>query len=409
MPSKKGHEAELGMMDNVGKITIKELRKLGKRVDAVMQHGETIHQVFFASEEFDLKPSLETMVALALYPGMKTGCDLEVNGALSSQLLKAIPVIQDVYQCWYPSFKHIQLLNTQGKPAGMAPTKGTGLFFSGGMDCWYSLLKHQDEISDLIYVWGWEVHHDDRASFEKDLLFLRTIADAFHKRLIVIRTNLGTFTESYLPLHRMYGTALAGLAHMLSAEIGRVFIASEDWYSVLLPGGSSVFVDPRWSSETLEIIHDGLEVTRLGKARLVGQDKTALRTLRVCWEHPSGILNCGSCEKCLRTMINLQIVGALEECTTFAVPLEPRGLKHLTFFHPSAVIYVEENLKALEQQPWNRNLYRALRRVLNRHYLHNLVEKLYPGLLTRMYRWKSRVFQHEGRKRSQKREDSHES
>jgi hypothetical protein len=35
-------------------------------------------------------------------------------------------------------------------------------------------------------------------------------------------------------------------------------------------------------------------------------------------------MNCGECEKCLRTMVGLRIVGALERCPTFPdqVPLE---------------------------------------------------------------------------------------
>ena len=131
---------------------IQDIHKAGKRVETTFRFGAQTHQVFVESDDFDLVPKREMAVALSLYAGMLNNADLEINGSISPRVLAAIPHIQDFYHCWEPSFKHITLRNVQaGAPAGER-AKRVALFFSGGLDCWYSLLKSQAEITDIIYI-----------------------------------------------------------------------------------------------------------------------------------------------------------------------------------------------------------------------------------------------------------------
>jgi hypothetical protein len=373
---------------------IKEISKLGNRVEASIRHGERMHLVFFESEDFDLAPVREALVAFCLYPCMKTGCDLDVNGNLSRRMLAAIPHIQDFYHCWDPSFQHVALRNAQPQaPAGDSPRR-VALFFSGGLDCWYSLLKSQAEITDLVYLWGFDIPLSNPALYEKALASIRQAAEAFNTHLIVIRTNARDFTEKYVPYNKMYGSMLAGLAHLLSKEVGKVYIAGGEWYTTLVASGSHVLTDERWSTENLQIIYDGLELSRLGKARVVGQNELAMQTLRVCWANPDNDYNCGRCEKCLRTMVNLQVAGALERCTVFAVPLSLKRLSKLTFFDSGDLIYLEENTRAAQKQPHNRKLFRTLRRVINRFYFFDFLRRMrgnYPHLLPNLSWVKKRL------------------
>ena len=41
------------------------------------------------------------------------------------------------------------------------------------------------------------------------------------------------------------------------------------------------------------------------------------RHLRVCWQNVGTDLNCGRCEKCVRTMAMLAGAGVLDRCETF--------------------------------------------------------------------------------------------
>ena len=89
-------------------------------------------------------------------------------------------------------------------------------------------------------------------------------------------------------------------------------------------------LDPSYSSAALEVRHDGLRYTRFEKVALVSEWKPALQTLRSCFDAFRSDLNCGECEKCLRTMTSLLIVDRLQDCSTYAFDdLSPGMLRKL--------------------------------------------------------------------------------
>jgi hypothetical protein len=118
-----------------------------------------------------------------------------------------------------------------------------------------------------------------------------------------------------------HGAALAAVAHALAPNHGKVYIASSQSYANLHPWGSHPLLDPLWSSEAVQIVHDGGE-TRMNKLRVLVQYPEVLARLRVCWENP-GSYNCGLCGKCVRTMLGLYALG-VEHCAAFPDTLTPR-------------------------------------------------------------------------------------
>lgn len=102
--------------------------------------------------------------------------------------------------------------------------------------------------------------------------------------------------------------------------------------------------DHLWSTEQCRIEHHGSHLTRTQKIELVAEHQDALDVLRVCWRHVDRY-NCGECEKCLRTMVALEIVGALNRCPTFAVPLDLDAVAGLRFTDPDLPIWWRENLE----------------------------------------------------------------
>jgi hypothetical protein len=56
---------------------------------------------------------------------------------------------------------------------------------------------------------------------------------------------------------------------------------------------------------------------------LQGEDNLASELLRVCWRNPDGTYNCGRCEKCVRTMVQLLAADALRQCSVFERGLVP--------------------------------------------------------------------------------------
>lgn len=179
-----------------------------------------------------------------------------------------------------------------------------------------------------------------------------------------METNLREFSDRYVNWYLYHGAALAAVGLLLSSRFRKMFIAASRTYADLIPIGSHPLLDPLWSTETLEFVHDGCEATRIEKAAAIASDNIALKHLRVCWENRSGAYNCGQCEKCLRTMACLRTIGVLQRCSTFESPLNLKALAHIDVEWTHRT-HFEKNLEVLEKSGADPELAGALRRCLS--------------------------------------------
>lgn len=254
-------------------------------------------------------------------------------GSVSPLLASNLKTLRDIYVAWNGS---IQMpITFEISSNATIPASGVSLFFTAGVDSFYSLIKHRDEIDNLILVHGFDIPLADTETFAQTEALAREAAHVFGKRLIVARTNMRWERPSvpiltvkrwewpHVPCgwEMTHGGAMAAVAHALAPNHGKVYIASSSSYSQLMPWGSHPLLDPLWSTEAVRIVHDSGE-TRLDKLRLLAQYPEALARLRVCIE-TLGSKNCGLCEKCMRTMLGLRAIGA-DPCIAFPDTLTPR-------------------------------------------------------------------------------------
>ncbi len=299
-------------------------------------------------------------MAVALPAAMKLGLPLHVEGPVSPQLLASIPSIQAIYHAWNPDWRVIPV---SAEPAQPAPhgSGGVACFFSGGVDSFYTLLKHLDEIDALIFIHGFDISLDNTPFRARVSAAVREVAAACAKPLIEVETNLKEFVIRHSPWEYAHGALLAGVALSLSSRFSRIYIAASEFYGLAatIPWGSHPLLDPLWSTERTTIVHDGCEATRMDKVAAIARSEVALRWLRVCWENPNGEYNCGRCGKCLRTMVALRIVDALDRCNTFDRPLDLAAVarKKLCPDPPHMIQYLE----AAERAGTDPALVRALR------------------------------------------------
>jgi hypothetical protein len=272
----------------------------------------------------------DAFVAVLLTPAMLLGERIRIDGAVSGQLMQSLPLLQAIYQEWNEGFSIISVESTDLdlSVASERRAGGVSLFFSLGVDSFYSLLKNNrdhpnDEktIDNLLFVRGLDIAIDDPkvdGLFNMSVQNAKRVADQFRKKLLVASTNLRNFTNKYVSWGKTgHGAALASIALALGEGFTEVKIASTYDWEHLFPWGSHPKLDPLWSNGKVLLSHDGCEATRLDKTRLVSRDPIALETLRVCYENPDSLYNCGRCRKCLRTMAELQQCGALERCRAF--------------------------------------------------------------------------------------------
>ncbi len=270
--------------------------------------------------------SLLWTVPLRLVEAVATGRPAEL-GTVPPPLADRLPEIRDIYAAWIKGGSAVPLIYNRAPSAPDAP-QGVSLFFSGGVDSYHSLVKHRDEIDQLILVHGFDIPLTETVFFSTAESLVRRAAQTFGKRLIVVRTNLHwdestAFTgqgRTPCPWVMYYGAAMAGVAHALAPIHRKVYFASTYAYGELRPAGSHPLLDPLWSTDSLAIVHDGGE-RRIDKLRDLIVYPDILANLRVCWQSFARP-NCGRCEKCVRTMLGLRALG-VESCPAFPTPLTP--------------------------------------------------------------------------------------
>lgn len=356
------------MSDSVCTISPKTIAQ-SSLIETNFKIRDKLFTVYFKSNDnMLLHGNNESFLVCALLPAMKTcGGQIHCEGEVSAKFLSALPTIQDIYSVWEPSFDRVEIIGTTPIKTPSVSQNRVGAFFTGGVDSFYTFLKHQDEITDLIFVHGLDIQLDDTVLREKTSEMIHKVASEFGKNVIEIETNIRELLNYYVDWGKLgHGPALAVIGHLLSPTLHRIYIPSSYTYANLFPWGSHPILDPLWSSDSLEFIHDGCEATRVQKVALIAKHEIALHSLRVCWTNPDSLYNCGKCEKCIRTMINLKINNALAQCTTFNEELDIKQIKTLVAHDVGTRAFIKENLNVLEKNQTDKELIKALKYVLNK-------------------------------------------
>jgi len=312
----------------------------------------------------------DAFLAAALLPAMRASEPIEVDPRypVSPRLLAGVTSIQDVFATWDPALKRV-VVDARAEPDS-AVNDGVGSFFSGGVDGLYTLLKHADEVTDLLFVQGIDMQVDNDELFAEVLRANEHFARARGKRLIPIQSNLRRFCHPRgVPWTVYNGAGLASLG--LALSLRKIFIASSHTYRELLPWGSHPLTDPLWSTEGVSFVHDGAEATRTQKVSLLGRDRDALAILRVCWQDKG--YNCGRCEKCLRTMTSLRLLGLSSERLPRLETLD--AVRKLVLWDESSRGFWDETLK-LAETVGDRAVATAVRRLVSRHDLRRALSRL---------------------------------
>ena len=304
------------------------------------------------------------LLPLTLLPAMRTGFDLELPSGISPKLLASSSRFQDIFSLWNEAYERIVVRSEAPEMPPTASGRGTAAFFSGGADSFFTAVKNLDSIDALIYL--------DRTfdgPWEPAIANARVAARELGKPLIEVRTNLRDLANAPgLEFEDYGGPLLGGIALLFQHAFSRVLVASTFSYAALVvKKGSHPLVDPLWSTEALEIVHDGSEATRPMKMAALAKNKVAMRRLRVCHGKgdPDGnSLNCGHCSKCVRTMVNFRAAGVLESCEVLPDELDLDEVASARVVDDRDLALLMENLRALESHGSDPELEAALRTAL---------------------------------------------
>jgi hypothetical protein len=122
--------------------------------------------------------------------------------------------------------------------------------------------------------------------------------------------------------------------------------------------------------------HAGLHHTRLDRVRWVSQWPVALSSLRVCGHNPAHGLNCGVCEKCLRTMTQLVALGKLGETDAFPVKdISAAMIRRQLLLHDYQLAPYKDALPLLTK----RNRYDLVHAIRRKIFIYNCIYRYLEG------------------------------
>ncbi len=280
----------------------------------------------------------------ALLVAMGHGRRLVIEADVSAALLSAASRIMENYHGLRMAsggsggrFQRVEVVAESAPRKNRGPTAGA--FFSCGVDSFYTLLCNvarypaadSRSISHLLLVHGFDIPLENQRFFETVRGHADVVARALGKTLVPVRTNVRDVLRGLDWGPSAVGPALASIGLSLGRLFHTIFIASGRAFGELRPVaiGMHPGLDPLWSTETLEFVHDGAETKRADKIPIIASSPLALRVLRVCWENRDGAHNCGRCSKCLDTMVLLDLHGVLNQTGQFPDTLHPQDIAAL--------------------------------------------------------------------------------
>ena len=289
-----------------------------------IRHGEVVHRMHIAASIPLFADRADALVPLGLLAAMSLGAPLVVEGPVSRRLLGRLDRIQDIVHAFSGgTLARVQVDAAPADPdAEVATGAGTGSFQSCGVDSLYTFTKHRDELSHLVYMQGLGPFEIDAPHSLARLEHARTLAREAGKELIEIKLDVYDVTLRFASWMLGHGLVLAGVGLTLQGALRRLYVPAGQSYRDVFPLLTHPLLDPLWSTETLEIVHDGCEATRVDKVQVLASTPGALDHLSVC-NKDWAVVNCGRCEKCVRTMTSLYFAGALGRCPTLPTTLSP--------------------------------------------------------------------------------------
>jgi hypothetical protein len=276
---------------------------------------------------------------LALMPlAMRLGEAVRVEGPVSNSLPDGLLEWQRVMQEWFPQLFEIVPLELPALVSEGPRAPGcVGSAFSGGADSFFTLFENLKApnaeggvLRNALFMHGFDIPLEDVRSFEiARQVYVPKLA-GLGVRLVCGATNARAFVQR-VGWEVSHGAVLIGTAHLLSGLWEKFLVPGSGNRKEPQPWGSDWRVDHYLSSRAVRVNTDGVHRWKMEKVLSIVRHPEVLDCLRVCWREIDGLMNCGRCAKCVRTMATLKLAGVLDQASTFKRPLDRRTVRAARF------------------------------------------------------------------------------
>ena len=283
----------------------------------------------------DMEATPEAFLAACTLPAMRFGerrvaIEGSVCPRLAGGLGRAIALLREFFG---PPRRPVAIEPSEGfREPWRRPADRTAMFFTGGIDSRHMLLTHRREspagragaIEDALSTFGHLCPTIDATS-SWNTRVVPVLAAAAQERgltFAAVRSNVWELApEVEFVAEESLSSALAASAHLFARRYTRILKASSREAPRVIRSRLQAQMDPLFSSSAVEFVHVPSPATRVERLAAIAAEPPGVEDLVVCLAFPGAErLNCGECEKCVRTMTALEAVGRLDEAGRF-----PRG------------------------------------------------------------------------------------
>ena len=252
---------------------------------------------------------------LALAAGADLAAEVTVDPRWRAGFTRALGVLAP----WLGADRVPELIGVSEAITPSVATGRTALCFTGGVDSFWTLLRGGHEPTDLLYVLGYDYGLGAEDLVAAQIGSVNAVAAAVGVRPLLVSTDARRHHRATPALWNFHhGAALVAAAMVLSDHVDALVIPSSYPETGLIPWGTRPDLDHLWSiPEVLEVRHGQAAKGRLDLIFDIAEEPLVHDHLAVCWERKGPGVNCGRCEKCVRTMVALDAAGVLGQVRTF--------------------------------------------------------------------------------------------
>lgn len=316
-------------MIEIGRITIEELSEKKVRLVAPIRIDKGTLQTIWFEVKQEYKNYLcsersDAFIVGVLNYAMRNGHDIVFETPISSDLFYNLNVeLIDVLCKTGESYYRTTLLGpiSQSK---LSRGKAVGTGISCGVDSFFSIANHINDdiesykITHLTFNNVGSHGEGEKATelYNQRVQRSRNFAKEYNIPLIESNSNIYDVIKQNHYMTHTYTSCFAILClqklyskyyYSSSIELKDLSFKDSDKIS---PGHYEKVLLSSFSVNGVEIYSEGANASRFEKTYLVSSYSPSYKYLNVCIPENE---NCGKCEKCMRTLLGLEAVGALEK------------------------------------------------------------------------------------------------
>ncbi len=270
--------------------------KLSDRGQAISYQVEGLELPQLADHSFAVWHTLPT--------AMLTGRDIEIDGPVDPVVIANGEKLARVWSMWSPGVLQPVKIHASKVVAPQRGKRSVLAFYSGGVDSTFHLMASpkEDLPSRALTIHGMDYKPDNDRNFLALVKKTEPLLKHFGIERVTIKSDVAQYGKATI----LHGFTLAGCASLLSDVFGTAQIAADyTWEQDMMswPWGTNhvtnrYFAGSDWSLKTVTS-----DFSRTEKIEAIAANKMACDAISFCTDSKSRPVNCGRCQKCVRTKL----------------------------------------------------------------------------------------------------------